>query len=141
VAISPVVLRIAEDVASHAMSRVIEADEEENPSLWRRLAFDGLSGLGLGAVIGLVAFGVIDLGLGSAPGTSAFGLSVAATLGVSVLVVTLIGTLVGRIAERRAMAGRRVSQTGVAVTLMAVGAVSVVSLLVVAAIISARIGA
>jgi Mg/Co/Ni transporter MgtE len=145
VAVSPVVLRIAEDVASHAMSRVIEEEEdEERTPLWRRFAMDGLSGLGLGLLVALLTFGVVDLGLGSTASRSVtlVALSIAAALGISVLLVTLAGTGIGFIAESRARDGKRVSQLGVAVSLMAVGAVSTVALVIGASILSvAALGA
>jgi magnesium transporter len=138
VVLSPVVLRIAEDVASHAISRVIEEEEdEERTSLLRRFAMDGLSGLGLAIVVGLLAFAVVDVGLGSeADGIAVVAGSVAGALAVSVLLVTLAGTVIGWLAESRARAGKRVSQLGVAVTLMGVGVVSTVVLVIGAAMIS-----
>jgi hypothetical protein len=140
VAISPVVLRVAEDVASHAMSRVIETEDEEKTPLWRRFAMDGLSGLGLGVLVGLLTFGVVDLGLGHAiPGIGLLASSLAITLGLSVLVVTLAGTVVGRLAEHRAAAEKRISHLSVAVILMVVGVVSTVALLIIASVISSSI--
>jgi hypothetical protein len=138
VALSPIVLRIAEDVASHAISRVIEEEEdEERTPLWRRFAMDGLSGLGLAIVVGLLTFAVIDLGLGRATqDITILAGSVAVALGLSVLVVTLVGTFVGFFAESRARAEKRVSQLGVAVTLMSVGVVATVVLMIAAAIVS-----
>ena len=141
VALSPVVLRIAEDVASHAISRVIdEEEEEERTPLWRRFALDGLSGLGLGLVVALLAFAVVDVALGqSGTGVGMVAGSIAGTLGASVLLVTLAGTMVGWLAESRARAGKRVSQLGVAVLLMAVGVVSTVGLFIAAAGLTASI--
>ena len=137
VLISPVVLRVAEDVSSHAVSRVIEADEGESSPLWGLLVRDGLSGLGLGAVIGLVAFGVIDLSLGSAATGAGIVAAIGGTvLGVSVLIVTLAGALIGWRAERRSAAGKRVSNLGIAMSLMAIGVISTVVLLVAAAVAS-----
>jgi Mg/Co/Ni transporter MgtE len=138
VAISPIVLRIAEDVASHAISRVIDEEEdEERTPLWRRFAMDGLSGLGLAILVGLLVFAVIDVGLGVAgSNVSVLAISLAVALGLSVLLVTLAGTVVGWLAESRARAEKRVSQLGVAVTLMSVGVVSTVVLVIAASIIS-----
>ena len=51
---------------------------------------------------------------------------------VAVLVVTLSGAIVGWGAENRAAADKRVSQAGVAVTLMTIGALSSVALLILA---------
>jgi magnesium transporter len=141
VGISPVVLRLAEDVASHAISRVIDEEEEEERSpLWRRFAMDGLSGLGLGILVGLLAFAVIDVGLSSSGNSaSVLAISIGAALGLAVLVVTLAGTVVGRLAENRARDGKRVSQLGVAVTLMTVGVISTVALVIVSSMISATL--
>jgi magnesium transporter len=140
VAISPVVLRVAEDVASHAMSRVIETEDEERTPLWRRFAMDGLSGLGLGVLVGLLTFGVVDLGLGHAmSGVRMLASGLAITLGVSVLLVTLAGTVVGRLAEHRAAADKRISHLSVAVILMAIGVVSTVVLLIITSVVSSNI--
>jgi hypothetical protein len=51
-------------------------------------------------------------------------------LGVSVLIVTLAGTVIGWRAEARALADKRVSYLGIAMTLMAVGVISTVVLLI-----------
>jgi magnesium transporter len=141
VVISPVVLRVAEDVASHAISRVIDEEEdEERTPLWRRFAMDGLSGLGLGLVIGLLAFAVVDVSLGRvSTGAGILAGGIAATLGVSVLLVTLAGTVIGWLAESRVRVGKRVSHLGVAVLLMGVGVASTVGLLMAAAVLSASL--
>lgn len=139
VALSPIVLRIAEDVASHAMSRAIDAGEGEQTPLLRRLAIDGVSGTGLALVVGLLVFVTIDLVTGLVDGGARFALSIAIPLGLSALIVTLAGTLVGRLAERRARNGQRISATGVSIALMSVALVSAVGLLIVAAIISAQL--
>jgi hypothetical protein len=138
VVLSPVVLRIAEDVASHAVSRVIETDPENRTPLLMRFAMDGLSGLGLGALVGLLAFGVIDITIGTAAGSAplAFAISIATPLGVAVLLVTLVGTLLSWIAERRAEKGKRVSQSGIAVALMLVGVICTIGLMIGSAIIT-----
>jgi Mg2+ transporter MgtE len=136
--LSPVVLRISEDVASHAMSRIIEADEEDSPALWRRVAFDGLSGLGLGLLIGLITFGVADLAVGAQDsGAPAFAIGLGAALGLAVFVVTVAGTFVGWFAERRARADKRVSHVSVSVALMAIGATATVAFVIIAAILTA----
>jgi len=140
VALSPVVLRLAEDVASHAMSRVIdEQEDDERTPLWRRFAMDGLSGLGLGLVVALLSFAVVDVAVGENANVSVFASTVAATLGLSVLLVTLAGTIVGWLAESRARTGKRVSQLGVAVLLMSIGVVATVALLFATALVGASI--
>ncbi len=141
---SPIVLRISEDVASHAMVRIIEseADEERGP-FFLRLASDGLSGLALGVVVALAAFTVAWLVFNPAAqgGAAGFAESVsilAAAFGLAVLLVTLAGTVVAALAERRAVSGKRVSPIVVSVSLMLVGEVLLIALLAAAlAIISA----
>ncbi|MDR3687365.1 MAG: CBS domain-containing protein [Coriobacteriia bacterium] len=134
---SPVVLRIAEDVASHAMSRVIEADDEDSPPLWRRLAFDGLSGLGLGLLIGLITFGVADLALATQDNNAqTFALGLGTALGLAVLVVTIAGTIIGWFAEKRAAADKKVSQASVSVALMAIGATATVVFVIALAVLT-----
>jgi len=136
--LSPVVLRIAEDVASHAMSRVIEADDEDSPPLWRRLAFDGLSGLGLGLLVGLITFGVADLALANQDASAqTFAIGLGLALGLAVLVVTIAGTIIGWFAEKRALADKKVSQVSVSIALMAIGATATVVLVIVLAMLTA----
>ena len=95
--------------------------------MWRRLAFDGLSGLGLGLLIGLITFGVADLALATQD-TSAqpFAIGLGVALGLAVLVVTIAGTIIGWFAEKRAAADKKVSQASVSVALMAIGATATV---------------
>lgn len=136
--LSPVVLRIAEDVASHAMSRVIELDEENRTSIWRDLLFDGSSGLGLGILVGLVVFGIVDLGFAGVDGRAALTAAVyAVPLGLAVVVVTIAGTLIGRYAERRALADKRVSHLGMSVALISIAAIVTVALFIGAAMLAA----
>ncbi len=135
-----IILRIAEDVASHAVSRVIEEeDEEETTPLWQRIASDALAGSGLGLLVGIVTGAVAWLVQGSEPFTLSAGpdaaimrLEVAIAAGLvyalSVLVVSLAGTLVARIAEGVASRGHRVSSTAVTVILVIVGALAFAAL-------------
>jgi Mg2+ transporter MgtE len=129
----PIVLRVAEDVASHVMARVIEGFEHEPASLWVRLARDGLSGLGLGLIVGLVAFGVVEI-LFSAEENAGetYAIVSAALVGgvfaLSVLIVTLAGALLGLRAERRVRAEKHVSHVAVSVTLMLIAAASFMAL-------------
>lgn len=127
------ILRLAEDVAGHAVSRAIEPeDAEERTPLWRRALRDAVAGVVLGVVLGMVAFGVVEIVFGAEmPGGDALVLAALAALafGVSAFVVTLAGTVLGELAERRARAEKRVSQTAIAVTLMLVGFASFALLL------------
>jgi len=139
-----VILRIAEDVASHAVSRVIEEeDEEETTPLWRRITSDALAGSGLGLLLGIVTGAIVWLAQGvemfAVPATRDAALvrievaiSVGLVYALSVLAVSLAGTLVARIAERVASHGHRVSSTAVTVILMLAGALAFAGFSVVA---------
>ncbi len=128
------VLRVAEDVSSHNMARVIEGmDDEERPSLWQTLLQDGLSGLGLGLLIGLVFFGASEIALGSRIGPQPRGTSEQAAPSRSSprspsLLVTLAGTFMGARAEKRVAEEKRVSHLAFSVTLMVIGSAAFVSL-------------
>ncbi len=122
-----IILRIAEDVASHALSRVIETeDEEERTPLWRRFASDALAGTALGVLVGLVAGAVTWLVqepsgvLDQAPRIE-LAILVGLVYALAVLAVSLAGTLVARVAEGVARRGRRVSGTAITVVLMLAG--------------------
>ncbi|MDP2181032.1 MAG: CBS domain-containing protein [Actinomycetota bacterium] len=122
-----VMMRLAEDIASHTMSRVIEPeDEDDRTPLARRVVTDGLSGLAVGLVLGLVAATVVALVLRNSGGELAVTLEIAGLFGglfgLATLVLALAGTLVGEMAERRYHAGKRVSNTAVSMALMAIGA-------------------
>jgi hypothetical protein len=90
-------------------------------------------------VVGLVAFAVIDLPLGAGVpgGAGIVAAAGGAILAMSVLIVTLAGAVIGWRAERRSLAGKRVSHLGIAMTLMAIGALSTVVLLIAVTIIGA----
>ena len=131
-----VVMRVAEDVSSHAMARVIESEDEDSPvRLWRRALSDGASGLAVGTVLGLVASGVVAL---VARGVAVVELSYAAAFELAglfgfsfalvVMLVTLAGTLAGEFAARRGREGKRVSLVAVSIVLMTVGAVSFIGI-------------
>jgi Mg2+ transporter MgtE len=127
------VLRVAEDVSAHNMGRVIEGiDDDERPSLWQTLLRDGLSGLGLGLLVGLVFFAASEIALGPEEATSLEGVgvsgAVAVVAAISIVVVTLAGTLLGAVAERRVEEEKRVSHTVMSVALMFVGSATFVAL-------------
>ncbi len=123
-----IILRIAEDVASHALSRVIESESaEERTPLWRRFAGDALAGSALGVLVGLIAGAVVWLVEGSVTDDAArleLALAVGLVYALAVLVVSLGGTVVARIAEGVAARGRRVSGTAITVALMLLGALT-----------------
>lgn len=121
--LSPVVLRIAEDVAAHVVAQVIEGgDPDERPSPLRRIATDGLSGLGLGVLVGLLVLGVMEVVL-SDPGTPAeellvTSLTLAGMFALAILLVSLAGSIVTLVLERRSDAEKPVSHLAVSIGLM-----------------------
>ncbi|MHB9002859.1 MAG: hypothetical protein ACYC6C_02175, partial [Coriobacteriia bacterium] len=124
-----VVLRVAEDVASHIMSRTIESTESDTPSpIWRRLLLDGASGLGLGLLVSLLAFGAwefIFLGTGNGPRAM-----LAWVFAIAIPMITMIGTLLGAYFERRARETDRLpSQLAISLVLMLAGAAVTMALL------------
>jgi magnesium transporter len=125
VAFSPMVLRVAEDVASHVMARVIDSEaDEERPPFWRRLLADAAVGIALGLAVGLVWFGALVLMAPVDPGVTPLYEGYALLAGayvVSVIALTMAGTGLGWIAARRAAAGKRPSQIGVSIALMVFG--------------------
>jgi len=127
------VLRVAEDVSSHNMARIIEGfDDDDRPSIWQTLLRDGLSGLGLGVLIGLVFFGASEIALGPETASSLVGIGVSGAIAVvatlSIIIVTLAGTVFGAIAERRLEAEKRVSHLALSITLMVIGSAAFISL-------------
>jgi len=137
---SPIVLRLAEDVASHVMARVIGSeDEEQRTPFWRRLVGDGLMGLTVGTVVSLVWFGVLVAVSAPEEVPLAANAIVAAPLGLAVVVTTMVGTFVGWLAQRRSDADKRVSQVVVAVMLMLVGEAAFVGLYFAAVAIAATV--
>ena len=129
--VATVVMRLAEDVAAHAMSRVIEAEAgDERAPLWRRLTSDSLVGLALGALVGVVGFTVIELWYETPPlmtdlfprAWPPYQVWIGGALGLATFAVVVAGTLVGRLAENRALAGAKVSHLAVTTTLIIVAA-------------------
>jgi len=133
VLLATVVMRIAEDVASHAISRAIESEsDEQRAPLTRRLAVDGLSGVVLGVLVGVLAFAVTELWYDTPKLLSdlfegsvlPYQVWLALALGISVFTVTIAGTLAGSLAERRTRSGKRTSQAPITVVLMLVAALT-----------------
>jgi Mg2+ transporter MgtE len=138
VALGLVVLRVSEDVASHAMSRVIGSEEDTGPGvLVRRLAQEALAGLGLGLVVGLLAAAVFGIGTSSlvstagakVTGPAILTIAVGAVYGLAVLLTVVSGTVVGYVAQLRAASGKRVSGVAVSLVLATVAVVWFAALL------------
>lgn len=128
--VAAVIMRLAEDVAAHTISRVIEAEPlaERTPPL-SRLANDGLAGAVLGAVVGVVTFAIGEV-WGETPQllSRLFAGSVlpyhawlGLALGVSAFAVTVAGALLGLAAEARARAGRTIHQMALTSALIVLG--------------------
>jgi Mg2+ transporter MgtE len=138
--LSPLVMRLAEDVAGHAMSRVIETqDEDERQPFWQRLFYDGVAGIVLGIVLGAVGFGVTELIVVEGGPNLPLGLVIGNAFGLSAFLVAIAGTFAGQIAERRMDADKPVSQVLVAVSLMGIGAASFIAILVGGAMLSGMV--
>ncbi|MEN6430253.1 MAG: magnesium transporter [Coriobacteriales bacterium] len=131
--VAAVIMRLAEDVAAHTLSRVIESQTgEARTPVARRLINDGLAGAVLGGAIGVTAFAVLEVWGGTPPLVAAlfrasslpYQAWVGIALGVAALVVTLSGTLLGVAAEARARDGKRSPQMAVTAVLIVIGVVA-----------------
>jgi Mg2+ transporter MgtE len=132
-AILPIVLRLAEDVASRATSGLIEGPGESGrPKLGRRLLTDGLMGLALGAIAGLAVLALVDIALQNVAKAGFF--AVPTTL--AVLLTTLAATFIASAAERVSDAGRRVSQTAITGGLLLLAAVLYFALTALASVLA-----
>jgi magnesium transporter len=130
----PVVLRLAEDLASRATAGLIEGPGEEGrPQLGRRLLGDGLMGLALGAISALAVLALLDVALQSTAKAAFF----AVPTGLAVLLTTIAATLVASAAERASDAGRRVSQSAITSGLLLLAAVLYLSLSALSAVFAA----
>ncbi|MDI6900582.1 MAG: magnesium transporter [Anaerosomatales bacterium] len=100
----PLIIRLAEEISSHSLAVMIDQGSlEDRPSLGRRLVVDTLVGIGLGAVSGLIAFGMLEL-LGE-PLRAA--VTIALAVGGAVLVTAMAGALVPYVALREDGSGWR----------------------------------
>ncbi|MDO9556161.1 MAG: magnesium transporter [Coriobacteriia bacterium] len=100
----PLVIRLAEEISSHSLAVLIDAgDPEDRPPFLRRLLIDVLVGTGLGAVSGFIAFGMLEA-IGE---TLKVAVTVAGSVGGTVLVTTTVGTLVPYIALKKDGSGWR----------------------------------
>lgn len=100
----PFLLRLAEDIAAHTVSRLIEDAPEE--TFRRRLGRDAVSGLVLG-VAGAVLGGVLFALVNSATITSRLAIAYALPAGVTLLAAVLTGTVLAEVGRRRAREERR----------------------------------
>jgi Mg2+ transporter MgtE len=115
----PLLLRTAEELSSRTLAELIEGeDDDERPSLGRRLLREGAVGLATAVVAGLVALALM-LAL---PGSQSVAAGpFAATTAVATLLTVLLGGILGHRALKRSAAGKRVSGGGLAMTAMFVG--------------------
>jgi magnesium transporter len=111
----PLMLRTAEDSSSRAMAELISGvPEEERPTFGRRLLTSSAVGVGLGIVVGSIAFGVLELSMQLWQWSLVFGIASA----LATLVVVLFGALLAEYAVRRVDADKPVSATALSVGAM-----------------------
>jgi Mg/Co/Ni transporter MgtE len=115
----PLLLRTGEEASSRAVAEIIEGDDEdERPTLRRRLATEGLLGLALGAATGLLALAFVSVWMGAAelsPVTVGFAIAT----GLATLLTVLFGSLLADWAWRVSDSGRTVSGTTLSIVAMA----------------------
>lgn len=123
----PLVMRMSEDVANHAVAGLIEiGDLSVKPNLLKRLAADGAAGLALGVISALVAMLILQLLHLELRLVLVVGTGVA----ISILAVVLISSLFPWIAVKRDGSGWRGSRS--VITALMGGSGVVVYLVVVA---------
>jgi len=111
----PVLLRTAEDSSSRAIAELISGPaEEERPTFGHRMLAAGAVGLGIGVVVGLIAFGFVELAAQLWQMSAVFGVATA----VSALATVLFGGLLAEYAVRRADEDKSVSTTALSVGAM-----------------------
>jgi Mg/Co/Ni transporter MgtE len=104
----PLVMRMSEDVTSHAVAGLIESgDLSVRPKLLKRLAADGAAGLALGLISALVAMLILQLLHADLRPVLAIGAGVAG----SILVVVLLSSLFPWIAVKSDGTGWRASRS------------------------------
>jgi magnesium transporter len=128
----PIVLRIAEDTTQRAIGEIIEESEADKPlGVWTQIARDGVLGLAVGVLLGLVVYALTEVLFGSA--AVAAGFAVATGLTVTLEMVAGVGITV--IARRRADNDQHVSGTRLAVGLMVLSTITYFALAVAGGII------
>lgn len=120
VVLMPVVLRTAEEASSRAVAEIIEGNEEERPSLGRRLFAEGTVGVAIGALA--AGFAAVVTFLLSRPDGQLFAGVIGASTGIAVLATVVFSSILGDTAFRWAAAGRQVSSTALATIAMAFAA-------------------
>jgi len=115
----PIVLRTAEDASQLAISEMIDEDEDDRPSLARHVVRDGLFGLALGVIVGLLVFAVGQML--RAPAILAAAWAIVA--GFSIVLVMLTGVGVTALVRRRMAADKPTSAATLGIAMMLVAAV------------------
>lgn len=117
----PVVLRTIEEISSRTLAELIEGSDPENqPSLARRLWRESSIGVVWGVVTGALAYAFVWLGY---RGLATFPLPFAIATFVATVGAVVVGTVLGHLALRSSLEGKRVSGTGLGVTAMIAAAV------------------
>lgn len=119
-ALLPIVLRLAEDIATRASAGLIEGPGEGGrPHLGRRLVSDGLAGLALGAIAGLAVLAIVDIAFSD----TIIATLLAAPVTLAIVLTTLAATFAAAAAERVADAGGSASPTALTGGLLLLAAV------------------
>jgi magnesium transporter len=133
----PLLLRTGEEASSRAVAEIIEGDDEERPSLGRRILGEGAVGLVLGVVAGLFAYAI---GLAFYSGFEPYAVTFGLVTGLAVLITVVFGSFLADWALRLADADRNVSSTALSVVAMVFGTVVYLALTLAAAPILAWVG-
>ncbi|HEY3318131.1 MAG TPA: magnesium transporter [Coriobacteriia bacterium] len=112
----PLVLRLSEEIANHALGVLIEGDETP-VSFARRLGLDAIVGLGLGIVSGLIALAVLQ----GVREPLASSLAVAAALALTIFAMTLVSATFPALLRRAEGDGWRASSSLVTTAMAAAG--------------------
>jgi Mg2+ transporter MgtE len=122
----PIVLRIAEEVSSRSVAEIIGGvDDDERPSMLRRLVRESGLGIALGVGAGALAFGYVYISQGGNPfGAIQFALATS----TAVILTVVVSTTLGELAMRRSRSGRRVSGASLPLAAMLLGTASYLGL-------------
>jgi hypothetical protein len=112
-------LRTAEESSSRAVAEIIEGDDDERPSLNRRIFAEGSVGLAMGLASGLIAFGYGWVRHYGPEMSALFGI----VTGLSILLTVFFGSVLADAALRRSDRDHSVSATALSVVAMLFAAI------------------
>jgi Mg2+ transporter MgtE len=131
----PLVLRTAEEASSRVVAEIIEGDDDERPSLRRRVLAEGGLGLVMGVLSGLLA-GVYGWLRHATPEISG---AMGVTTGLAVLLTVVFGSFLAHLALKAGDNDRTVSSTVLSTATMVFGAIVYVALAVAAGPVTAKL--